>query len=307
MSQKELKVISISDLVEEVVNSVGQIVAARQDYQIDCLTIFHTLGMNICGHLAYRKGKHGQGKFFEELARAVAERQGKRIVSSRYLHMAAQFYEKFPQVSNALQTFKDRGLPPSIHSVALILPSPKEVKTLPLPKGKYQVIYADPPWAYDVDLSSGATRSPENNYPVMNLEKIKEFGNKIQEISAENCILFLWITAPKFNWLFETLESWGFDYKTNLIWDKVKPNLGHYSSVRHEILVIAGKGKCAPTCDGKTIQSIDSVQSIEKSPKHSAKPEKFYEIIEILYPNSKKIELFARNKRKGWDSWGNEV
>ena len=182
------------------------------------------------------------------------------------------------------------------------LPTPK------LPKGKYNVIYADPPWAYDVDLSSGATRSPENNYPVMDLESIKKFGDKVQEISAKDCILFLWITAPKFNWLFETLESWGFEYKTNFIWDKIKPNMGHYSSVRHEILIIAGKGKCAPTCDGKTIQSIDSVQSIDKSSTHSQKPKEFIEIIEKLYPNHKYIELFARknNKREGWTFWGNE-
>ncbi len=84
--------------------------------------------------------------------------------------------------------------------------------------------------------------------------------------------------------------------------------MGHYSSVRHEILIIAGRGKCAPTCDGKTIQSIDSVQSIEKSSRHSEKPKQFYEIIEKLYPNTKKIELFLRGKpHKGWHGWGLEA
>ena len=95
--------------------------------------------------------------------------------------------------------------------------------------------------------------------------------------------------------------------KPRVPWDKVKPNMGHYSSVRHEILIIAGKGTCAPTVDGKIIQSIDSVQSIPKSARHSEKPHEFYNIIETLYPDTKKIELFARNKRKGWDNWGNEV
>ena len=78
--------------------------------------------------------------------------------------------------------------------------------------------------------------------------------------------------------------------------------------MRHEILIIAGKGNCSPTCDGKSIQSIDSVQSIEKTSRHSEKPIEFVEIIEKLYPDYKKIELFARNpkKRKGWDYWGDE-
>ena len=186
----------------------------------------------------------------------------------------------------------------------------REMKKLPtpeLPKGKYQVIYCDIPWKYDVDLSKGATRSPENNYPVMDLENIKRFGEKVKEISADNCVLFMWITAPKLNWMNDVLESFGFQYKTNLIWDKIKPNLGHYSSVRHEILIIAGKGNCAPACDGKTIQSVDSVQSIEKSSRHSEKPKEFYEIIEKLYPNTQKIELFHRGICPiGWTCWGNE-
>jgi len=176
-----------------------------------------------------------------------------------------------------------------------------------MPENKYQLIYADPPWMYDVDLSSGATRSPENNYPVMDLDALKNFGEKVREISNKDCVLFMWITAPKLNWMNDVLEAWGFEYKTNLIWDKIKPNMGHYSSVRHEILVIAGKGNCSPTCDGKTIQSIDSVQSIEKSARHSEKPQEFRKIIEKLYPTYKKIELFARgNAPKGWTFWGNE-
>ena len=178
-------------------------------------------------------------------------------------------------------------------------------KIISLPEGKYNVIYADPPWEYDVDLAH--TRSPENHYPVMSLEEIKNFGEKVKQISADNCVLFMWITAPKLNWMMDVLNSWGFEYKTNLIWDKVKHNMGHYSSVRHEILVIAGKGSAAPKCDGTTIQSIDSVQVIDKTTIHSQKPIEFMEIIEKLYPNSKKIELFARNIREGWEGWGNEL
>jgi N6-adenosine-specific RNA methylase IME4 len=82
--------------------------------------------------------------------------------------------------------------------------------------------------------------------------------------------------------------------------------MGFYSSVRHEILLIAGKGSCCPT-DHKLANSIDSVQVIEKTNKHSQKPEGFRKLIESLYPDKKKIELFAREKIQGWQTWGNEI
>lgn len=226
-------------------------------------------------------------------------------ISERTIYYSLQAYDKFPNLDKIPE-----GKNISWNKlITLYLPEPKKEKQIPLPEGKYQVIYADPPWAYDVDLSSGATRSPENNYPVMDLEALKKFGEKVKEISHKDCILFMWITAPKLNWMNDVLEAWGFDYKTNLIWDKVKPNMGHYSSVRHEILIIAGKGTCSPTCDGKTIQSIDSVQSIEKSARHSEKPLEFMDIIDKLYPDYKKLEMFARNKgqRKNWTFWGQEA
>jgi len=225
-------------------------------------------------------------------------------ISIRTLHYSLQAYDKFPK----LDTIPEGKNISWNKLITLYLPEPKKPETPELPKGKYQVIYADPPWEYDVDLSSGATRSPENNYPVMDLEALKKFGEKVKEISHKDCILFMWITAPKLNWMNDVLEAWGFDYKTNLIWDKVKPNMGHYSSVRHEILVIAGRGICSPTCDGKTIQSIDSVQSIEKSARHSEKPLAFRSIIETLYPDYKKVELFARGTPPtGWTFWGQEA
>ena len=249
-----------------------------------------------------------------EIIQKIAKDLGK---SDRTVYYAWKFYLKCPKKENfetALQSFivkkeVKEGKNLSWHKIVRNYLSETKESKIELPKGKYQVIYMDIPWAYDVDLSTGATRSPENSYSVMDLEKIKNFGLRVRELAADDCVLFMWITAPKLNWMGEVLEAFGFEYKTNLIWDKVKPNLGHYSSVRHEILIIAGKGKCAPTCDGETIQSIDSVQSIEKSSRHSEKPLEFMDIIDKLYPSYRKIELFARNKekRKGWDYWGQEA
>ena len=267
----------------------------------ELIETYKELGKRIYTDSLYKKwGQNSQGKFMQQLAQDI----GKSI---QVLYYSTQFYYKLINDKEFSTAVEKLGKNASWNKIRALLPELKE-KQIPLPEGKYQVIYMDLPWKYDVDLSKGATRSPENNYPVMDLDAIKDFGKKVRELATDNCVLFMWITAPKLNWMNDVLESFGFEYKTNLIWDKVKPNMGHYSSVRHEILIIAGKGNCSPTCDGKSIQSIDSVQSIEKTSRHSEKPIEFVEIIEKLYPDYKKIELFARNpkKRKGWDYWGDE-
>jgi len=83
---------------------------------------------------------------------------------------------------------------------------------------------------------------------------------------------------------------------------------GHYGSIDHELLIVAGRGKATPTCDPKVTTKVSSVQSIPKS-RHSAKPVEYYGIIERLYPDRRYLELFARAKepRKRWTYWGNEL
>jgi len=99
------------------------------------------------------------------------------------------------------------------------------------------------------------------------------------------------------------MQAWGYEYKTSYVWDKIKHNMGHYNSVRHEFLLIGGKGKSTP--DEKKL--FDSVVSIERTEKHSEKPEWFAEMIDTLYTHGNRIELFSRNsKRNGWNFWGNE-
>ena len=86
-----------------------------------------------------------------------------------------------------------------------------------------------------------------------------------------------------------------------LIWDKVKHNMGHYNSVRHEFLLVCTRGSCQP--DERKL--FDSVQTIERT-EHSKKPEEFRQIIDTIYPYGSRIELFARRPSEGWEAWGNE-
>lgn len=178
----------------------------------------------------------------------------------------------------------------------------EEKQSVPLPDNKYQVIYADPPWQYNDKCEDGAIQSGGaiRHYPTMSIQELCNLD--IEAISADNCVLFLWVTSPLLEECFDVINAWGFEYKASFIWDKVRHNMGHYNSVRHELLLIATKGSCTPD----NLKLFDSVQSIEKTDKHSEKPHEFYEIIETLYQGPK-VELFARNKREGWTAWGNEV
>jgi N6-adenosine-specific RNA methylase IME4 len=138
---------------------------------------------------------------------------------------------------------------------------------------KYRIIYADPPWRYN-DKRDGNTTGAEDHYPTMSLDEICELP--IKELAEDNAVLFLWTTSPLLEDTFQVIKAWGFKYKTSFVWDKVKHNMGHYNSVRHEFLLIATKGSCTP--DNKTL--YDSVQSIEKNTNHSEKPIEFMNIID---------------------------
>ena len=89
---------------------------------------------------------------------------------------------------------------------------------------KYQIIYADPPWQYNDKMKMqgvhGMIRGAESFYNTMNLEDIKKLP--ISNISSENAILFMWVTMPLLDRSFEVMKAWGFEYKTNIIWEKVR-------------------------------------------------------------------------------------
>jgi len=176
----------------------------------------------------------------------------------------------------------------------------EKAKEIEKPSGKYRIIYADPPWKYS-DERDGNTTGAEDHYKTMSIDELCALP--IKDMAEDNAVLFLWVTSPLLEECFAVIRAWGFKYKTSFVWDKVKHNMGHYNSVRHELLLIATKGSCLP--DNKKL--FDSVQTIERSDVHSEKPELFREIVDELYTYGKRIELFARKQTEGWEAWGNEV
>ena len=179
------------------------------------------------------------------------------------------------------------------------LKAEREYGTPDTPEGKYRVIYADPPWQYGNEQPAYHTEQAEK-YRLMPLSEIAALP--VKEWVEDNAVLFLWVTSPILEESFQVIEAWGFEYKAAFIWDKIKHNMGHYNSVRHELLLICVRGSCTPDVQ----KLFDSVVTEERT-EHSRKPHVFYDIIETLYPHGRRLEMFPRNKRKGWDTYGNEV
>lgn len=173
----------------------------------------------------------------------------------------------------------------------------------PLPEDKFRVFYADPPWEY-TSGNQHATEEQEtvigSHYPSMTIQDLCDLD--IKSMAAEDAVLFLWVTSPLLEESFQVVNAWGFKYKASMIWNKLKHNVGHYVSVRHEMVLICTKGSCKPDVP----KLHGSVLSIERT-EHSRKPEEFRQIIDEIYPFGKRIELFARGAaHAGWETWGNE-
>jgi len=185
---------------------------------------------------------------------------------------------------------------------------------------KYNVIYADPPWKIKAGrplsgykMEDGkqlfiptSNKSRDTEYPSMTIEEIKALP--ISEITEKDCHLYMWVTNSHLPFAFDVIKSWGFEYSTTLVWAKNRMGggLGGTFRITTEFLLFAKKGKL------KSQKTIDSTwHNVKRTyengyPKHSKKPDYFYEIIEQVSPGSK-IELFARTPRLNWDAWGNEI
>jgi N6-adenosine-specific RNA methylase IME4 len=128
----------------------------------------------------------------------------------------------------------------------------------------------------------------------------------VRDIAEQDAILFLWSTATHIPDALRVMDAWGFKYLNQIAWDKQKPGMGWYCRNTHELLLYGTRGNFRSPRD-KSLILNKSIISSPRSKKHSEKPVEFYEIIERMYPDLPKVELFARRKRDGWASWGNEV
>jgi N6-adenosine-specific RNA methylase IME4 len=166
----------------------------------------------------------------------------------------------------------------------------------------FGVIYADPPWQFEpYSRSTGMDRDAANHYPVMDVEALKALD--VPSIAAPDCALFLWATAPMLPQALDVMAAWGFEYKSNFVWTKDRAGTGYWSRNQHEHLLVGVRGSIPAPAPGEQWSSV--IEAPVRG--HSRKPDEARRMIEALFPNLPRIELFARSRSEGWDVCGQEA
>lgn len=173
--------------------------------------------------------------------------------------------------------------------------------------GPYSTILADPPWQFQ---NRTGKMAPEHRrllrYPTMELNEIIQLP--VASMAAATCHLYLWVPNALLQDGLRVMDAWGFTYKTNLVWYKVRKDggpdgrgVGFYFRNVTELLLFGIRGRMRTLRPGRTQVNLFSTRKRE----HSRKPDQVYDLIEACSPGPY-IELFARFKRAGWHQWGNE-
>lgn len=174
-------------------------------------------------------------------------------------------------------------------------------------KGSFKTVLADPPWRFK---NSTGKVAPEHKrlsrYPTLSFEEI--YSLPVNQITEESSHLYLWVPNALLAEGLETMKRWGFTYKTNLIWYKIRKDggpdgrgVGFYFRNVTEMVLFGIKGKMRTLQAGR--KQVNIIASRKRE--HSRKPDELYKIIENCSPGPY-LELFARGGRPGWASWGNE-
>ena len=170
---------------------------------------------------------------------------------------------------------------------------------------KFKTIYLDPPWQICTG-GKGGWGTPQNHYAVMPTQDIINSLQWLKPHIAEQAHCYLWVVNNKLKDGLDLMQELGFTYITNLVWVKDRIGMGQYFRGQHELLFFGRKGRPQPyKYENNKRVTISSVVQKPRE-RHSKKPDSFYEIIERM-SDSPRIEMFARQKRHGWHSWGNEL
>lgn len=174
---------------------------------------------------------------------------------------------------------------------------------------KYRTIYADPPWQFQNRTGKVAPEHRRlSRYATMKLDDIMRLP--VSEAAEEKAHLYLWVPNALLPEGLEVMRAWGFTYKTNLIWEKVRRDgmpdgrgVGFYFRNVTEILLFGVRGDKNRTLDAGRSQ-VNLLRSVKRE--HSRKPDEFVSLIERC-SSAPYLEMFARGNRGGWDMWGNQA
>lgn len=173
---------------------------------------------------------------------------------------------------------------------------------------RFYTILADPPWQFQNRTGKVAPEHKRlNRYGTMNLQQIMDLP--VSELTEETAHLYLWVPNALLPEGLKVMEAWGFTYKSNIVWHKIRKDggsdgrgVGFYFRNVTELVLFGVKGKNARTLQpGRTQVNYLATRKRE----HSRKPDEFYDIVESCSPGPY-LELFARGPREGWSVWGNQ-
>ena len=164
---------------------------------------------------------------------------------------------------------------------------------------EYDVIVADPPWNFRGNSVDKPGRNARRHYDCMSLDEIRALNIP----AADDAVLYLWTTAPFLAHSVGVIDAWGFIYKSNFVWIKDRIATGYWARNRHEHVLIGRRGKHPTPAPAVRRDSVIEGRQRE----HSRKPDALQDHIDAAFPDARKLEMFARHRRDGWTSWGNEV
>lgn len=177
----------------------------------------------------------------------------------------------------------------------------------PLPTGPFDVIYADPPWDYKGQQQhSGPGSVPSGgsirHYPLVRTERLKLLP--VRYLAARDCLLFMWATSPHLDTAIELARAWGFRWITvGFVWDKGRLVAGNYTMSQCELCCIFKRGRIPKPRGARNVRQLVT----EPRREHSRKPDEVRRRIEAMFPDQRRVELFARERAPGWTPWGLEI
>jgi len=174
-------------------------------------------------------------------------------------------------------------------------------------EGRYATILADPPWQFQ---NRTGKMAPEHKrllrYPTMELQEVIQLP--VARLAAAQSHLYLWVPNALLAEGLEVMRAWGFTYKTNLVWHKIRKDggsdgrgVGFYFRNVTELVLFGVRGRMRTLKPGRTQVNLFSTRKRE----HSRKPDEIYHLIESCSPGPY-LEMFARFRREEWSQWGNE-
>lgn len=185
---------------------------------------------------------------------------------------------------------------------------------------RFQIIVCDPPWQFNDKLDAmknPVKRGAASQYPVLTLSTIKYL--RVQDVAdPEGCLLALWVPGSMLEHGLAAMSNWGFAYKQIFVWVKTKKDcltletdmnkmtrvgMGRLFRQSHEIAIIGTMGRVYKLLEDKSQRSV----AFDPNQGHSIKPGTLQMRLEKMFPKARKLEMFARRLRPGWESWGDEI